>query len=687
MRAAADHLLGMASSARIDCGACGRVEGKDLVTHVHDLAERLRHTCPKDRPVAVALDHGRANCIADLALLAAGLPSVPLPSFFTAQQRDHALRKAGAATMLVGDVGALDGIAIQSLENEIRDLPRGTAKISFTSGSTGTPKGVCLSADHLIDVAQAVVDRVGRRHAGRHLALLPPAVLLENVAGYYATLLAGGTYVALPPVETGLGNPFLPDFAKMARLIGEQAITSLILVPEYLAGLVMMLEASGLRLPDLTIVAVGGARVPFALLDRARALALPVRQGYGLTECGSVVALEDDDEPECGSVGRALGGNRIEIAADGEIIIHGPACLGTVGEPRAPGPLATGDIGRIDGTGRLWIDGRKSNLIITSHGRNISPEWVETELLGEAPITQAMVHGEGESALAALIVSSWPDEEVEQALAAANGRLPAYAHVKSWRRAAPFSPANGHLTANGRLRRDAITAFYLDGERETPFFERLHAATLPARARFGMTPQLRAGLSGDISRETYIAYLTQAYHHVRHTVPLLEEALARLGHRLELADALRDYIGEETGHEQWILEDISEAGGDAGQAASSGPSAATQAMVDHAYKVIREGNPVGFFGMVYVLEGTSVALATQGADAVARRLELPPQAFTYLTSHGALDQDHLKGLADLLNGLDNPADQQAVIDMANAVYDLFGAVFASIPMESFHAAA
>lgn len=688
MNPSAQKILDGLSASAIDCGARGLFSGRALNARVLALAERLRHTRPRDRPVAVALDHGLENCIADLALLCAGLPALPLPPFFSEQQRIHAMQAAGAAAYLVVDEDGTDGFDIVSLANSPRRLPEGTAKISFTSGSTGTPKGICLSAGHLIGVAESVVARLGKGHAGRHLALLPPAVLLENIAGFYATLLASGTYVALPQAEVGLANPFQPDFTMMVKIIAAQRITSLILVPEYLAGLVGAMEAGGLRLPDLTIVAVGGARVPLPLLDCARAVGLPVRQGYGLTECGSVVALEDGvDEPR-GSVGRALGHCQIEIASDGEILLHGLAYLGTTGgEARAPGSLATGDIGRLDEQGRLWIEGRKSNLIVTSHGRNISPEWVESELGSEAAIAQAMVYGDGAAHLSALIVSAQADAEIAEAIAVASARLPIYAHIKSWRRVAPFSPLNGQLTANGRLRRDVITRKYLNGDKHMPFFERLEAETLAARARFATIPQLQAGLAGAISRETYIAYLTQAYHHVRHTVPLLNETLARMTDRPEIAAALKEYIEEETGHEQWILEDISESGGNAAEAASSSPNAATQAMVDHAYKVVREGNPIGFFGMVYVLEGTSVALATQGAQNVAQKLGLPPQAFTYLTSHGALDQEHMKGLAALLNGLDDPADRQAVADMANAMFDLFGAVFASIPLEVDRAAA
>lgn len=673
--------------AAIDDGSGQPVAETEIAERVERLACRLREICPSGRAVAVDLPHGLASCLTDLALLAARLPALPLPSFFMREQRHHAIRHAGAAALITADAHDTDDIAIERLDTSPVPLPDGTAKISFTSGSTGTPKGICLSARHMIGVAQSVVDHVGRHHAGRHLALLPPAILLENVAGFYATMLGGGTYVALPSPLTGLADPFLPDFPQMVDMIAGQKITSLILVPEYLAGIAAVLERTGARLPLLTLIAVGGARVPLPLLERGARLGLPVRQGYGLTECGSVVTLEMEGEKQRGSAGQPLGGRRIGIAADGEIIIHGETFLGTVGEERVSGAMATGDIGRIDENGRLWVEGRKKNLIITSHGRNISPEWVESQLLGQPGIIQAMVYGDGDASLSALIVSDRADAAIVEAVAAANAGLPAYAHVTNWRRVAPFTPGNGLITGNGRLRRDAITRKHLAGETHLSFFERLQAETAEAQMRFAMTPQLRAGLAGNISRDTYVAYLEQAYHHVRHTVPLLRETLARVRNRPELIAALEEYIEEETGHERWILSDIGFAGGDPEAAEASTPNAATQAMVDHAYDVVRNGNPVGFFGMVYVLEGTSVALASRGAAAVAQRLGLPPQAFTYLTSHGALDREHMKGLARLLNGLRDSSDQQAVIDMANAMFDLFGGVLASIPMEALDAAA
>uniref|UniRef100_UPI0035CB2483 iron-containing redox enzyme family protein n=1 Tax=uncultured Sphingomonas sp. TaxID=158754 RepID=UPI0035CB2483 len=361
--------------------------------------------------------------------------------------------------------------------------------------------------------------------------------------------------------------------------------------------------------------------------------------------------------------------------------------LGTIGAPRAAAPLATGDLGRFDANGRLWIEGRKSSLIVTGFGRNISPEWIEGNLTARPEILQAMVRGDGRPELDALLVSATPTADIATAVAAVNATLPAYARVGRWQVVPPFTPTNGLLTGNGRLKRAAISRTYPEASDTMPFFDRLVSETREAQARFAMVPQLQAGLTGRITRADYIAYLSQAYHHVRHTVPLMQEARVRLSENPLLVDALDDYIVEETGHEHWIIEDIDAAGGDGAAVAASAPAPATAAMVEHAYRTIREGNPAAFFGMVYVLEGTSIAMASSGADAVRKTLGLPPEAFHYLTSHGALDQDHMQFFEKLMNRIDDPDDQAAIIAMARDIFGLFGALFAEIELEGARVAA
>ena len=220
------------------------------------------------------------------------------------------------------------------------------------------------------------------------------------------------------------------------------------------------------------------------------------------------------------------------------------------------------------------------------------------------------------------------------------------------------------------------------------FYQRLVTETIDGQMALASTPQIQDGLAGRISRETYIAYLTEAYHHVKHTVPLMLEARAGMdaAHQ-RFVEALDDYIAEETGHEHWILADIKNCGGDAEAVRTGTPRPATQAMTDYAYDYIRNANPMGFFGMVFVLEGTSVRLATQGAEAVARNLGLGPECFSYLTSHGALDIEHLTFFENLVNEVEDPADQAAIIEVARAIFERFADVFRAIPhtREAAHA--
>lgn len=644
-----------------------------LLGQVEAMAATLRTDFPDGAAVALQRDHGAATTVLELALLEAALPALSLPRFFTAEQTRGALTASGIAAVFE------DGEGFRRRKATPAPLPEGTARITFTSGSTGDPKGVCLSAAHMLQVAGSIVATVGTHHAGRHLALLPPGILLETVGGLFATMLAGGTYVCPPQAALGLADPFRPDFAAMLDAIEHQRITSLILVPEYLGGLVREMARNGRRLPLLTLVAVGGARVPPELVELAQSLGLPVRQGYGLTEFGSVVSLESEHPVGLGSAGQLLPHVTARIADDGEIMLAGPQCLGTIGHPCAGGEYATGDIGRIDAAGQLWIEGRKSNLIVTSYGRNISPEWVESALVMQPEILQAMVHGDGLPQPRALIVPTHADADIAAAVARANSRLPEYAQVAAWQEVGHFTPMNGQLTGNGRLRRQAIAAHWLAGE--LSFSKQLEAATIRDRLRFLAIPQVQAGLSGTISLTVYRNYLAQAWHHVRHTVPLMQEARAGLAHRPELVAALDEYIEEETGHDEWILSDIAVAGGDADAVRRSAPAPATAAMVAHAYETIRGGYPVAFFGMVYVLESVSVALASQGAGAVAEKLGLPPQAFTYLTSHGALDQDHLVFFANLVDGLQADEDRVAIVQMAREMFALFGGMFAGLDLE------
>lgn len=211
------------------------------------------------------------------------------------------------------------------------------------------------------------------------------------------------------------------------------------------------------------------------------------------------------------------------------------------------------------------------------------------------------------------------------------------------------------------------------------FYEQLIAATGAEREELMRAPVIAECLEGRVTRASYLAFLGQAFHHVRHTTPLLMLLGGRLPERLAwLRRAVAEYIEEEIGHEEWILNDIAVAGGDAEAVRASGPELPAELMVAYAYDVVNRGNPAGFFGMVFVLEGTSVALALMVADRIQQALDLPDAAFSYLRSHGTLDQEHTRHLANLLEKM-TPEDQAEVLRCARIFYRLYGEIFRALP--------
>ncbi len=211
------------------------------------------------------------------------------------------------------------------------------------------------------------------------------------------------------------------------------------------------------------------------------------------------------------------------------------------------------------------------------------------------------------------------------------------------------------------------------------FHDELLAQTARERELLLSIPIIQSALAGKIDQADYVAFLKQAYHHVRHTVPLLMACGARLPARLEwLRTAIGEYIEEEMGHHEWVLDDIAGCGEDRAAAAASAPSLATELMVSYAYDTIHRGNPVGFFGMVLVLEGTSVALATRAANTLQSSLGLPRNAFSYLLSHGDLDVGHVDFFRGLMDRLDDAGDRAAVIHAARRFYVLYGDIFRTL---------
>jgi long-chain acyl-CoA synthetase len=432
---------------------------------------------------AILADNGIPWAIADLALHFAGTPCIPLPGYFTAAQCRHALDDAGVDAVLsdapevvlalapdwqLAGTAPSSGLALLRRRRShvpAATLPAGTSKITYTSGSTAAAKGVCLSREHLETVATALAAATRELALQRHLCVLPLATLLENVGGIYAPLLAGACVVLPGLAALGFSHGAL-DPGRLLRCIDESRPDSLILVPELLKALVVAAERGWPVPGSLRFVAVGGASVAPELLQRAAAVGLPVFEGYGLSECASVVCLNTPTARRFGSVGRALPHLRVTLDAEGQILVSGPAMLGYLGAAPAAGgtSYATGDLGAIDSDGYVYVRGRLRNVFISSFGRNVSPEWVERELVQDARIGQALVFGEARPYAVAVLSpghAAGGAAGIAEAVASANRRLPDYAQVRRWLLAAePFSVANGLLTANGRPRRASILAEY-----------------------------------------------------------------------------------------------------------------------------------------------------------------------------------------------------------------------------------
>lgn len=688
-------------------GARGPLSYSTLLDSVDALAGQLAGQAI--RRLATRLPNGPAWVIADLAALRAGIVHVPLPVFFTEAQIAHALDAANVDALLAprlpdGFTGASIAIAGASIclgqrAQRIGSAPIGTAKITFTSGTTGTPKGVCLSATAQLAVAASLAESLAPVGVRRHLCLLPLPVLLENIAGVYAPLIAGATVIVPPAAEVGLRGSSSFSAAALNAAVNRHGADSVITLPQMLRAWSAWRQATRApALATLKFVAVGGAKVGAWLLATARQAGLPAFEGYGLSEAGSVLTLNLPHGDRPGSVGKPLPHAQIRIAEDGEVWVAGSLMLGYLGAPQAaPAWWPTGDLGRIDAEGFVHIDGRRRNVLVTAFGRNVSPEWVESALHAQPAIMQAAVFGEGQPALTAVLWPTRPDisdADLARSVAATNDTLPDYARISRWVRAAtPFTAASGMATANGRPRRDAIARAHvaalaqaafdsaLQHRTDMPFFDRLAAETAAERAYLTSAPIILGTLQGKVSAPSYLAFLREAYHHVKHTVPLLVACKARLPQRLAwLAPELDEYIRDERGHDQWILNDIAALGGDPERVRASRPAPATELMVAYAYDTIARGNPVGFFGMVQVLEGTSVALALIAAERIQRELQLSEHAFSYLRSHGELDREHTAHLAALVNRLDEAADQEAIVHAAKMFYRLYGDVFRSLPL-------
>ncbi|HHL32641.1 MAG TPA: hypothetical protein ENJ41_08635, partial [Oceanospirillales bacterium] len=431
----------------------------------------LKNHVGKTHRVAVHLDNSDGWLQIDRILTQQQAVIVPIPHFFSHKQIQHMIDVAGVDRVVcntaaeplwqsygfdtvTGFPGSFTLMARKL--NRYPPLPAQTHKITFTSGTTNEPKGVCLSLPHLQAVGQSLAQVTNQFKVKKHLCVLPLSVLLENVAATHAAEKANISVMAPPLAELGLSGSSGLDIMKLIAAISHYRPDSLILMPQMLKAIITVIASQAdIDLSFLKFIAVGGAVCSKGLLSKAKQCKLPVYEGYGISECGSVISLNTDPN-KLGSVGKILPHQQVKINPDGEILTKGNLFIGYLGQDSYNSRqgnewYATGDLGRFDKDNSLHIIGRKKNVIINSFGRNISPDWIEAELLSISEIQQAVVYGESQPYLTAICVSSSSQAQLYKKIENLNLSLPDYAQVKQLlvsKRA--FTVENNMLTASGK---------------------------------------------------------------------------------------------------------------------------------------------------------------------------------------------------------------------------------------------
>ncbi|MCW3841935.1 AMP-binding protein [Micromonospora yasonensis] len=480
---------------------------RDGVGAARALAARLRLAAT--RPVVGVLTGNTAEfVVADLALLLSGAVEVPVPLAFSAEQAASLLPEA--TLCLVDEAGRqrlaewgdrvlpagcrVVPVDLADLVAEAAVAPppwpdapwrdeQAICKVVHTSGTTSHPKGVRIRGAGL-DALLRSLDRVMPAGAyARYLSLVPFSLLIEQVAAIYLVVCHGGTVMLLPPDEPLVGTS---SFAAGAVLRYTPAArpTALVATPalaEELADRADRIAAQGRPVARelfgrdaAPLICCGGAPVDAGTLHRLDRHGLTVYEGYGLSENSSTVSWNRPGNRRIGTVGQPLDHVEVRLADDGELLVRSSSLFAgyTGTDPSAclvdpDGWLHTGDLAEIEETGHIRIVGRKKNVIVTSAGRNVAPEWVEAQYATLPFVRAGAVVGDGMQTLHGLfLVAAGTDEAAARRELAALGaeRLSAVERVS----AACVLPAGDDLygryfTVTGRPRRDEIRAAIADG--------------------------------------------------------------------------------------------------------------------------------------------------------------------------------------------------------------------------------
>ena len=329
--------------------------------------------------------------------------------------------------------------ALANGEKGIFDMPppddARTSMIVFTSGTTSRPHGAELTLRGMATFAEYAQTRLKMKMGDRSLMALP----LHHIFGVCTTYLMLSQCVALG---------VCPDFRRLYDTVERFRVNYMFLVPA-LAGI--LAEKIVQRAPTaeaafgspIDWILVGGAPLPRRTYENLAAVGIQALGGYGLTETASLYSIATfGDDPRVGSAGRAcdLPGVETKVSEDGILLIRGPSVMkGYYREPERTaevlspdGWFSTGDIGRIDEDGYVWITGRASRTIVLSSGKKVAPEELEEKILALPGIRETVVSGDGATRdIRADVYAAVSEAQVRRAIAALNANLPVYKRIKT----------------------------------------------------------------------------------------------------------------------------------------------------------------------------------------------------------------------------------------------------------------
>lgn len=487
---------------------------------------------PGDRVALLA-----KNCaewiIADLAIMLAGLVSVPLYPLQSAESIDYVLRHSQCKAIFLGKLDEpaklAPGIpaevlriampyptieanhgwhALLTAHQPLRDghtqLPDELLSILYTSGTTGQPKGVMLSAKAFAIAGGRSVKELQITEQDQYFSYLPLSHAAERFLVEMTALYSGGRIAFVESLETfanDLRHVRPTVFFSVPRLwtrfqqgvlekLPQPKLARLLGIP-LLGGLVARKIRKGLGLDRARILVSGAAAIPRALLDWYQSIGITICEGYGMTEHLAYGCFNRPGQVRFGTVGRPMPGNELRIAENGEILLRCPSLmLGYYQDPEktaetiTDGWLHTGDKGEVDAAGYLKITGRVKDIFKTSKGKYIAPAPIEGEIAKNLWVEQVCLMGSNlDQPLALIELSPAAREHAREQVAAdlaqtlqqLNAQLEAHERLSHFVLVSEaWTVDNGCMTPTMKIRRNVLEARFADQLSELDAKQPLH---------------------------------------------------------------------------------------------------------------------------------------------------------------------------------------------------------------------